>query len=273
MDTLLHDLRCAATTFRKAPAFAAIAIATLAVGIGANTAIVSVIDNLLFRPPHFRHVERVVYIFETNAEKVPPGAEPPPSPGNVLDWRERARSFDAIVLWRNWYFSIRNTGPAAGAPESVRGVRVSPSFFSMLGVDAALGRTFRSEESQPGRDRVVVLTHRVWARRFGADPSAIGRQLLIDTRPFTVIGVLPEDFQFYQPDLDLWMPLAEDAALRDRQNHSVMVIARLAPGVSLAQAQDELAAISRQLAAEHPDTNTGWNARPGPPNPSRESRH
>src|SRR5204862_69178 len=99
--------------------------------------------------------------------------------------------------------------------------------FSMLGVDAALGRTFRSEESQPGRDRVVVLAHRVWARRFGADPSAIGRQLLIDSRPFTVIGVLPEDFQFYQPDLDLWMPLAEDAALRDRQSHSVMVIARL----------------------------------------------
>src|SRR5437868_7382229 len=111
MDTLLHDLRCAATTFRKAPAFAAIAIATLAVGIGANTAIVSVIDNLLFRPPRFRHIDRVVYIFDTNAEKAPPGAEPPPSPGNVLDWRERARSFDAIVLWRNWYFSIRNTGP------------------------------------------------------------------------------------------------------------------------------------------------------------------
>ena len=272
MSTFAHDVTCAVRTLRKAPAFAAIAIATLAVGIGANTAIVSVIDNLLFRPPHFRHVDRVVYIFETNAEKVPPGVEPPPSPGNVLDWRERARSFDAIAMWRNWYFSIRNTGAAAGPPESVRGVRVSPLFFSMLGVDAALGRTFRSEESQPGRDRVVVLTHRVWARRFGADPSAIGRQLLIDSRPFTVIGVLPEDFQFYQPDLDLWMPLAEDAALRDRQNHSVMVIARLAPGVSLAQAQDELDAISRQLAAEHADTNTGWSARAAPLYPSREVR-
>src|SRR2546430_11517112 len=272
MDTLLHDLRCAATTFRKAPAFAAIAIATLAVGIGANTAIVSVIDNLLFRPPRFRHIDRVVYIFDTNAEKAPPGAEPPPSPGNVLDWRERARSFDAIVLWRNWYFSIRNTGPAAGAPESVRGVRVSPSFFAMLGVDAALGRTFRSDESQPGRDRVVVLTNRVWMRRFAGDATAVGRELTIDGRAFTVVGVLPEDFQFYQPDLDLWMPLAEDAGLRDRQNHSVMVFARLAPHVSLAQAQGELDGITRQLAAEHPDTNTGWGARAAPLYPSREER-
>ena len=272
MSTGAHDLVCAVRALRKAPGFAAIAIATLAVGIGANTAIVSVIDNLLFRPPHFRHVDRVVYVFETNAGKVPPGVEPPPSPGNVLDWRERARAFDAIAMWRNWYFSIRDAGAAAGPPESVRGVRVSPFFFSMLGVDAALGRTFRSEEAQPGRDRVVVLTHRTWMRRFGADPSAIGRQLLIDSRPFTVIGVLPEDFQFYQPDLDLWMPLAEDAALRDRQNHSVMVVARLAPGVSLAQAQDELDAISRQLAAEHPDTNAGWIARAAPLYPSREVR-
>ena len=272
MDTLLHDVHCALRTLRKAPAFAAIAIATLAVGIGANTAIVSVIDNLLFRPPHFRHIDRVVYIFDTNSERVPPGGEPPPSPGNVLDWRERARSFDAVALWRNWYFSIRNAGADAGPPESVRGVRVSPSFFAMLGVDAALGRTFRSDESQPGRDRVVVLTHRVWARRFAADPAAIGRQLMIDGRSFTVAGVLPDDFQFYQPDLDLWMPLAEDAGLRDRQNHSVMVFARLAPDVPLARAQEELDGITRQLAVEHPDTNTGWGARVAPLYPSREVR-
>ena len=272
MSTLAHDVVCAVRTLRKAPAFAAIAIATLAVGIGANTAIVSVIDNLLFRPPHFRHVDRVVYVFDTNPEKVPPGGEPPPSPGNALDWRERARSFDAIALWRNWYFSIRDPGADAGPPESVRGVRVSPSFFAMLGVDAALGRTFRADESQPGRDRVVVLTHGVWTRRFAADPSAVGRQLTIDGRPFTVVGVLPEDFQFYQPDLDLWMPLAEDAALRDRQNHSTIVFARLAPRVSLAQAQDELDAVTRQLAVEHPGTNTGWGARVAPLYPSREVR-
>jgi predicted permease len=272
MTTLAHDVVCAVRTLRKAPAFAAIAIATLAVGIGANTAIVSVIDSLLFRPPHFRHVDRLVYIFDTNPGKVPPGGEPPPSPGNALDWRERARSFDAIALWRNWYFSIRDAGADAGPPESVRGVRVSPSFFAMLGVDAALGRTFRADESQPGRDRVVVLAHRVWTRRFAADPSAVGRRLTIDGRPFTVVGVLPEDFQFYQPDLDLWMPLAEDAALRDRQNHSTMVFARLAPRVSLAQAQDELDAVTRQLAAEHPDTNAGWGARVAPLYPSRDVR-
>src|SRR5262249_45066800 len=110
MNTFTHDLICAVRALRKAPGFAAIAIATLAIGIGANSAIVSVIDNLLFRPPRFRHVDRLVYIFETNAEKVPPGVEPPPSPGNVLDWRERMRGFDAIAMWRNWYFSIRDAG-------------------------------------------------------------------------------------------------------------------------------------------------------------------
>jgi predicted permease len=142
----------------------------------------------------------------------------------------------------------------------------------MLGVDAAVGRTFVNEEGTVGRDHVVVLTHGLWVRRFGADPTIIGHQIQIDAQPVTVIGVLPRTFQFYQPDLDLWMPLAEDAALHDRANHSVMVFARLAGNVTVSQAQLELDGITRQLAREHPDTNAGWGARVLPLYPSREVR-
>src|SRR5262249_15042456 len=177
------------------------------------------------RPPRFQNLDRLMTIVDTNPEKVPPGVWPPPSPGNVLDWRVRARSFDDIAMWRNWYYTIGEQGPHAGIAEAVRGVRVSPGFFRMLGVDAALGRTFRAEEAVPGGDRVAVLSHALWARRFGSDAAIVGRSVLIDAQPFVVVGVLPDTFQFYQPDLDLWMPLAEDAALRNRTNHSVQVFA------------------------------------------------
>jgi putative ABC transport system permease protein len=272
MDGVTQDLRYAVGSFRQSPGFVLIAVLTLALGIAASTAIFTVIDNLFFTPPTFRDVDRLVYIVDSNPEKVPSDAEPSPSPGNVLDWRERARSFEYIAMWRNWYYAVREIGPGAAAPESVRGVRVSPTFFRMLGVDAALGRTFAADEGVVGHDRVVVLTHGLWIRRFGADPAIIGRQILVDAQPVTVVGVLPQSFQFYQPDLDLWMPLAEDAALHDRANHSVLVFARLAANVALSQAQRELDGITRQLAQEYPDTNAGWGTRVLPLYPSREVR-
>src|SRR5712692_1316534 len=181
MDAILHDLRYALRTLRKSPGFALVAVVTLALGIGANTAIFSVINNLLFRPPHFQHVDRLVYVLDTNPQKVPADVEVPPSPGNMLDWRDRAHSFDRMAAWRNWYYSVAGSARDP-LPESVRGVRVSPSFFSMLGVDAALGRTLRDEEAEPGRDQVVILSHRLWTRRFAADPAIVGRHVLVDTR-------------------------------------------------------------------------------------------
>jgi putative ABC transport system permease protein len=272
MDAILSDLRFAARGFQRSPGFTVIAVLTLALGIGASTAIFSVINNLFFQPPNFEHVDRLVYIVDTNPEKVPPEVEPPPSPGNVIDWRARTRSFDHMVMWRNWYYTVREVGPGSAAPEAVRGVRVSRTFFRMLGVNAALGRTFLDEEGVLGRDRVVVLTQGLWARRFGADPAIVGRHILVDARPATVIGVLPKSFQFYQPDLDVWMPLAEDAALKDRANHSVLVFGRLAPNITVSHAQHELDGITDQLAREHPATNAGWGARLLPLYPSREVR-
>ena len=272
MDGVIRDLRYAVRSSRQSPGFVLIAVLTLALGIGASTAIFSVIDNLFLTPPTFRNVDRLVYIVDSNPEKVPSDAEPSPSPGNVLDWRERARSFEYFAMWRNWYYAVREIGPGAAAPESVRGVRVSPAFFRMLGIDAALGRTFAADEGVVGHDRVVVLTHGLWIRRFGADPAIVGRQILVDAQPVTVVGVLAQSFQFYQPDLDLWMPLAEDAALHNRANHSVLVFARLAANVTLSQAQRELDRITRQLAQEHPDTNAGWGTRVLPLYPSRDVR-
>src|SRR5262249_16817437 len=268
----LQDLRYALRTIRKSRAFPAIVVGTLALGIGANPAIFSVLDNLFFRPPPFKDIERLVYIVDSNPEKVPPDVEPSASPGNVIDWRARVRSLDAIAMWRNWYYSVQNAAADPGPPESVRGVRVSPSFFRMLGVDAAIGRPFRDEEAIPGKEHVVVLAHGLWTRRFGGDPGIVGRQALIDGRPLTVVGVLPLTFQFYQADLELWMPLAEDEALRNRYNHSALVFARLAPGVSRAQAQSELDGVTAQLAREHPDTNAGWGARVLPLYPGKEVR-
>jgi putative ABC transport system permease protein len=271
LNTLRRDIAYALRMMRRTPVVTAVAVCSIALGIGASTAIFSVIDNLLFRPP-FLASDRLVCLYDTHPTKVPPDADVPPSPGNVIDWRERARSFDHMVAWRNWYYSVGSATAEPGRAESVRGVHVSPDFFAMLGVSTALGRTFVDEDARPGHDRIVILSHALWSRRFNADPAIVGRNVLVDARPVTVVGVLPDTFQFYQVDLDLWMPWDIEAVSRSRQNHSMMVFARLAPGVTAAEAQSELDAITTQLAREHPDTNEGWAARVAPLYPSREVR-
>jgi len=184
-----QDVSYAARMMRRSPGFASVAVLSLAVGIGACTAIAGVVDNLLFRPPPFAHVDRIVCLFDTHPTQIPPDADVPPSPGNMLDWRERARSFDDMVAWRNWYYSFTDMKGSGDRVESIRGVRVSPTFFEMLGVCAELGRIFRGDESKPGRDRIVVLSHAFWSRRFGGDPSIVGESVLVDDRPVTVVGV------------------------------------------------------------------------------------
>jgi putative ABC transport system permease protein len=269
MQTLLQDLRYCVRLVVKNPGFTTVVVMTLALGIGANTAIFSVIDTLLLRLPRFQHLDRLVYLTDKNP-KVPAEAEVSPSPGNFLDWREQTRSFEYMTAWRNWYFTLSEPQSGQTLSESVRGVRVSPTFFSMLGVQTALGRVFRSDEEQPGHDQVVILSDRLWKRRFGADPTIVGRKLLIDGRPFLVIGILPSDFQFYQSDFEVWIPLSVDSAFHDRGDHSVLVFARLAPGVTITQAQSEMETVGRRLAEVHPETNAGWSVRVLPLLPNRE---
>jgi putative ABC transport system permease protein len=270
LDGVRQDAAYMARHFRRQPGFAAIAVLTLGLGIGANTAIFSVIDTLLLRPPSFEHAGRIVSFRESNPQKIP--FEVNLSPGNFLDWREQHRAFDELAAWRNWYFTVAQPGAGANAPEAVRGVRVSPAFFSMIGVRPALGRAFRREEEVPGADRSVLLSDGIWKRRFGGDRGIVGQTILVDGVPCSVVGVLPPDFLFFQADLDIWMPLAVDAPFHDRQNHSVMVFGRLAPGVSLPEAQAEADAIARRLGQAYPDTNEGWIVKLRPLSPTDSVR-
>jgi putative ABC transport system permease protein len=270
LEGVWNDISHVLRSLRRQPGFAAVAVLTLAIGIGANTAIFSVIDTLLLRAPDIQHLDRLVSLQERNLQKVPFAVDP--SPGNFLDWREHTRSFDQMAAWRNWYFTLSDAVGGVAPSESVRGVKVSPNFFSMIGVEAALGRTFTAEEEAPGNDHVVILSDGLWRRRFGGNATVVGRTVLVDGSPFTVIGVLPPGYQFFQPDLDMWMPLAVDAALHDRASHSVMVFGRLAASASLPQAQAEMDVTARTLAEMHPDTNAGWDVVVTPVYPTPEAK-
>ena len=262
LDDVARDVRYALRTLRKAPGFTALAMMTLALGIGANTVVFTVSDALLLRPPPFEHAERLYEVWDVNAAQGFGVADlTPPSPANFLDWRAETHAFDHMVAWQNWFSSVVGPAGSGMVAEQVRTVSVSPTFFDMLGVHAALGRVLRPDEEQPGRDRVVVLAHGLWTRYFGADPSIVGKSVLLDGRPFAVVGVLPADFRFLQSDFDVWTPLTIDGDARgSRASHSIAVFARVAPGFTVAEAQADLDRVSSSLARTYPATNRGWGA-------------
>ncbi|HEX8136906.1 MAG TPA: ABC transporter permease [Pyrinomonadaceae bacterium] len=256
--SLLNDLRYSARTLLKQPGFVVVIISILALGIGANTTIFSVVNAVLIRPLPYEAPERIVMIWETNPGKRLPRSIV--SPANFLDWRAQNHVFENLAAFRFWYYTV--TGH--GEPERYQGARVSASFFPLLGVKPQLGRNFVPEEEEFGRDHVVLLSHSLWQRRFGSDPKIIGQALTIDGEPFTVIGVLPASFRFTRvlnADLELWMPLAFAPQQLTRADHSITVYGRLKRGVSLAQAQAEMDSIMRRLEQEYPETNAGWGAR------------
>jgi predicted permease len=258
---LLTDLHFGSRMLRRSPGFALAAIVTLALGIGANTAMFSVADGLLLRPPPFDHSDRMYWIYDVNSTlHLTVSDSVPDSPGNFIDWRRQNRTFDYMVGWRNWFFAVADTGHDAIA-EQVRGATVSPKFFEMLGVRAALGRTFQRDEEEPGRDRVVVLTDGFWRRHFGGDSTIVGRSVLVDGNPVTVVGVLPQDFYFIFRDLAIFMPMTASSEFKSRRDtHSIGVLARLAPGVSRSEAQSDLERLCQDLEQIYPDTNKGWSA-------------
>lgn len=185
----------------------------------------------------------------------------PPSPGNFVEWRRQSRAFDYLIAWRNWFFSVAGASGHDVAAEQVRGVTVSPGFFDMLGVRAAIGRTFRADEEEPGRDGVVVLTDGFWQRHFGGDPAIVGQSALVDGRPLTVIGVLPKDFYFLWRDSAIFMPMTVDGDFQSqRATHSIVVLGRLAAGIRRSEAQSELERVARALGRAYPTTNDGWSA-------------
>jgi predicted permease len=250
METNLQDLRYGVRQLLHRPGFTAIAITTLALGIGATAAIFSFVNAVLLKPLPYPHPERIVSM----SEKLPSGGSNFISTLNFLDWARQNRCFQflsAIAL-----DAVTLTG--SGSPEELNVQRVSASYFNVLGVGAMLGRTFAASEDDVGNDQEVVLSNRIWWSRFGGDSKVIGRKITLDAKSYTIIGVLPANSTFDRTWAVMWLPLAFTPANMTRNYHWLSAIARLEPGVSLKQARDQMDTIGARIAAVYPDSNKGW---------------
>jgi putative ABC transport system permease protein len=247
---LLQDSRYALRTLGRNPGFTSGAVLTLALGIGANSAIFSFVDGVLLKPLPYRDPDRIVFVWERPAG----GGRNVVSALNFLDWRDGNRVFEHIAAATGG--SVTLTG--IEEPVQIRGARVSASYFQVFGITPALGRTFARDEDQPGRDRVVVLSHRLWVTQFGADAAMIGRSLTLDGQPYVVIGVLPEGSAFDRGSSQLWRPLAFRETERTRDFHWLQVLARLKSGEMLDSARTQMDALGARIARDYPDSNKGW---------------
>jgi predicted permease len=237
---------------RKSPGFAAVAIITLALGIGANTAIFSFVDSVLLKSLPYPEAEQIVNVWEK-----PPGYDRNGiSTLNFLDWQRENTVFTAMAAMTGGSYTLTGTKE----PVQLRGSRVSAPYFDILGIKPAIGRTFAKGEDQPGKDQVVVLSHRLWESRFGSDPRLIGKTILLNNLPYTVIGVMPANTAFDRQYNDLWTPLAFQPQDMTRDFHWMMSWARLKPGVTLEQARDQMKTIAARIAQAYPKSNKGWSA-------------
>jgi predicted permease len=260
LEAVIQDVRFGLRLLRKNPGFTAVAVLTLTLGIGANTAVFSVIENTLLHPVPWKDPDRILSLWEIDSRaKVERQVV---SPANFIGWRALVAGevFDGVAAWNFVYLNL--TG--LDQPEQVEALAVTADYFHLLGFQAAQGRTFQSGEDQPGHAHTVILSHDFWHRRFAADPTLIGRALEINGEPFTVIGILPSDFhtlRILNRELDLYVPLVLDPVLLKRTDHSVFVYGRLKQGISLAQAQSKIDTAYRQLAQEYPATNADLAAK------------
>jgi putative ABC transport system permease protein len=251
MNTLWRDLSLGARLLLKRPGFTLTAALTLALGIGATTAMFSVVNGALLRRLPYGEEERVVVLWQNNLKNGVEREET--SPANFFDWRDRAQSLDIVSAAEPFAFNLSGTGE----PETFRSWIVTAGFFDALSVTPLYGRTFLPEEYEPGKGQVIVIGYGLWQRRFGGDPNIVGRRLTLNGQPHTVIGVLPPEFQ-YPPGRELWAP--RQPRNNDRQVRGasfIRVVGRLKPGRSVAEAQAEMNNIAAQLAGEYPQTNAG----------------
>ncbi len=254
MSTILQDVRYGARMLLKSPGFTAVAVLALALGIGANTAIFSVVNSVLLRSLPYSDPDRLIVIWETNpnlSEGLRLRNEA--SPANFLDWKAQNTVFEDLGAY-NW-----NTFNLTGGdqPEQLTGNPVTAGIFSTLGVKPLYGRVITPDDDREGAPPVVVLSHRLWQRRFGARADVVGQQIALNNQSYTVVGVMPPEFEFPVAMSELWVPMAfTKAAAERRQAHFLYTRARLKPGVTLAQAQAEMDTIAARLRQQYPDTNT-----------------
>ena len=255
IETLLQDLRYGWRTFAKGRGFTAVVVATLALGIGANTTIFSVVNTLFLKPLPYPEPDRLVNLWQSRVQQ-PDNLNILSAP-NFLDWQRMNHVFESMAL-----FDSAGKGYNLGGetePERVPGLRVSASLFPLLGVQPYLGRTFTADEETPGKDREVVLSYGLWQRRYGGDPALVGRTIRVDGKSHVVVGVMPPgfEFSFFSGQNQLWVPVGFDAGDRGRGSNSFGACARLKKGVALAQARAEMDSIGRSLAQQYPQSNEG----------------
>lgn len=248
LEKFWRDVRYGARTLRRTPGFSTMAVLVMALGVGASTALFTIVQNVLLKPLPFRDPSRLVMVYEHFRENGGGNPYNVVSPGDFRDWRKQTHGFEGMAAWRWYGFNL--TDDRGQLPEAVTAAGGSWNLFKVLGVPLALGRTFTPQEDQPGAQHVVILTWSLWQRRFGGNPSAIGQQLRLDSVLYTIVGVLPRWFTYPDSEIQLWVPYAqtftpEVYALHDvHQSH---VIARLRPGVSAAVATEQVSAVQYRI--------------------------
>ncbi|HEY6332137.1 MAG TPA: ABC transporter permease [Blastocatellia bacterium] len=254
IETLVQDLRYALRLLAKTPGFTVAAIITLALGIGLNTGIFSVINSYLLEPMPYGQPNRLVQVWETQEQN--PGVNGVISPANFLDWRKQASSFASLSAYN---MDLPDLSQPDGAVE-IGGAIVTPNFLDTLGVVPVIGRSFNSDEDQPGKNHVVIVSNSFWRTHMGSDANAIGQSLILDSVPFSVIGVLPAGYVHPEPSFDDKADLFRPVLLKEganRGSHYMRAIGRLKSGVTVDQAQAEISTIASGLASAYPDINGG----------------
>ena len=254
IEELIYDLRYAVRSFIRNPSFTLVAILTLAVGIGANTAIFSVVSAIIFRPLPYENAERLVWLWGDNKKLgINQGYL---SNADIYDFQQHSSSIESIAAWTTLPVNLI----AETNSERLEGILVSPNFFSCLGVPIKVGRDFQPEEAEEGRNQSVIISDKLWRRRFGSDPNIIGKRLILDrndVKNFLVIGVAPPEVQF-PIQTDVWMPDIKISANEGRDGHDLRAVARLKDSATMMQAQSELNFVAENLERQYPATNEGW---------------
>ncbi|MGD0221885.1 MAG: ABC transporter permease [Terriglobia bacterium] len=255
MNTLFQDVKFGLHMLAKNPGFTLVAVLAMALGIGANTSIFTTVNAMLLHPFPFEHLDRLVAVWETAPKQNEDHAAV--APANFRDFREQSRSFEELAAGHGWELNLTGSGPA----ERVDGFQVTPGFFSLLGMRAQLGRTITALDFEPGHTSAVVVSYGFWQQRLGGNPGIIGSQVRLNSQEFTVIGVMPADFEFPM-SVEVWGPLDLGAADKaNRTDHYLQVIGRLKPEVPIAQAQADLDTIADRLAQQFPQTNADHSVR------------